>query len=111
MSLFEKDYVKRQIKQLAKAIAQALNLGRRGQLEDAEERIRAACGESLGLDFELLAMLDCNRVVAALGSAERVRAYAALMEAQAELEDLANRPESARASRARAADLLAALPK
>lgn len=107
----EKDYVKRQIKQLAKALARAVSLGRGGQLEDAQESIRAACGEGLGLDLELLAMLDRQRAITALGSAERVRAYAALLEAQADIEDLANRPEAARALRARAEEILAALPK
>jgi hypothetical protein len=112
MSLFdEKDYVQRQIKQLAKAVARAMSLGRGGQLEDAQEGIRAACGEGLGFDLELLAMLDCQRAIAALGSAERVRAYAALLEAQADIEDFANRPEAARAFRVRADELLATLSK
>ncbi len=104
----EKDFLKRQIKLLAKAVARAASLGRGGRLEDAQQELRTACGDGLGLDLELLALLDCERAIAALGSAERVRAYASLLEAQADLDDLANQPERARACRARAAKLLAA---
>ena len=52
--LVEKDFIKRLIQQLARALAAALGLRKAGKNEEALQLIHSASGDLLGLDWDVL---------------------------------------------------------
>ncbi|MGB8259781.1 MAG: hypothetical protein WCE75_05505 [Terracidiphilus sp.] len=85
MSFYERDYLKRQLKQVALLLARLLGLKQAGQLDDARDELARSASEILGLDPAVLGQLNVQMVMQILGSAERVRVYAELVLAEAEL--------------------------
>lgn len=68
-------------KQLAEAIARALKLANAAKVEEAPAILRAACAETLGIEYSVLSMLDAKSAIELLGSKERVLAFIQLVEA------------------------------
>ena len=84
--LGERDYVMRLVKQLAEMIARALKLASTAQHEEALATLRAACGQALGMEYEVLSMLDAKSAVELLGQPERVLAFIQLVEAMGDVD-------------------------
>ncbi len=87
-SVVEKDYLQRQIRQLAELLGKLLGLGRAGKQEEAAEELRQGALTLLGLDFATLCAIDSRSGVMLLGSADRVELFASLLDADAELADV-----------------------
>lgn len=85
----------RLVKQLAEAIARALKLASTAKHEEALATLRAACGQALGMEYEVLSMLDAKSAVELLGQPERVLAFIQLVEAMGDVDSRAG--ESLRA--------------
>lgn len=88
--LGERDYVMRLVKQLAEFIARALKLAKEEKPEQALASLRAACGQALGMEYEVLSMLDAKSAVELLGDRSRVAAFIALVEAMGDVDLGAN---------------------
>jgi hypothetical protein len=84
--LGERDYVMRLVKQLAELIARALKLASTAKHEEALATLRAACGQALGMEYEVLSMLDAKSAVELLGQKERVLAFIQLVEAMGDVD-------------------------
>ncbi len=103
--MFQRDYLMRVIQQAAEALARALRLLRERKQEDAEQ----ALGEgysALGIDRELLLLLDAPTLRSQLADDEKVAMAARLLVGDAELRH-ARGQGSAAARRRRAARRLA----
>lgn len=85
MSLREKDYLRRAIEDLSKLVAKALGLKAKGRADEALDEFRQASGKLLDLPRETLDLLDPASVRRLLGDADRVRLYARVLEAEADL--------------------------
>lgn len=81
--LYEKDFIKRLIQQLARALATALGLRQQGKHEQALEVIHRASGELLGLEWEVLKFGGMKAAVQLLADARKVKTYARLVEEEA----------------------------
>lgn len=101
--MFEHDYVMRQIKQLAAAIARAASFGRAGQLAEARAELDGAWDE-LGIPRALLDRFGAGALASLLRDPERRRAVLELLVAEADLRDRQS-PSSGDALRALAASL------
>lgn len=101
MSFREKDFVERMLEQLSR-LAQAI-AGRRGKVEPEVlvDEIRRGKEDFLGTPLVVLDALGPRSVAELLGSAKAVRAYAELLELEAELLDDARLPNDAQALRVR----------
>lgn len=66
--LGERDYVMRLIKQLAEFIARVLEVASTQQADEALATLRAACGQALGMEYEVLSMLDAKSAIELLGT-------------------------------------------
>ena len=108
--LYDRDFIKRLIQQLAQMLAAALKLRQAGKHEQALETIRSSSGELLGLEWDVLAFGPASSAASLLGQPERVRIYAQLLEAEAETLFEMGMPERAEASARRAASLRGLLP-
>lgn len=90
--LGERDYVMRLVKQLAEFIARALKLANAAKPEEALATLRAACGQALGMEYEVLSMLDAKSAVELLGEKARVMAFIQLVEAMGDVDARGNEP-------------------
>ena len=90
--LEERDYVMRLVKQLAEFIARALKLASAAKPEEALSTLQAACGEALGMEYEVLSMLDAKTAVELLGEAPRVLAFIRLVEAMGDVDARVGEP-------------------
>ena len=90
--LGERDYVMRLVKQLAEFIARALKLANAAKPEEALATLRAACGQALGMEYEVLSMLDAKSAVELLGEKARVTAFIQLVEAMGDVDARGNEP-------------------
>lgn len=101
--LQDRGWLERQLQQLADAVARVLRLRRERKLDEA----RAALGETyedlFGLAPEVLDALDVPSAALLLGAAERVRAWAELLDVGADLAADAGDPAGAQRLRERAA--------
>ncbi len=84
--LTRKDWVLRQVKQLADFIARALGLAAQQRQPEATALLRTAGLELLGLELSSLEWVDAASAVDLLGSSERGLTFARLLEALAEVE-------------------------
>lgn len=84
--LTERDWVMRLVQQLAQFIARALKLADASKRDEAIELLREGCAGQLGMEYDVLAMLDAPAAVDLLGDAQRARAFADLLDAMAEVE-------------------------
>lgn len=81
-SMFSRsDYVMRLVKQLAEVLARAMKLKVDGDASKSKEVLKNACGELLGIEFQVLDMLDAKSAIELLGEKSRVDAYVQLVEA------------------------------
>jgi thiamine pyrophosphate-dependent acetolactate synthase large subunit-like protein len=111
--MFQRDYIMRAVQQAAEALARALRLAMQKEPEQAEQ----ALGEgyaALGIDRELLLVLDAATLTRQLGDDEKIEMAVRLLLGEAEVA-LAKGAATVVASRARAArrlaDQLHALPE
>ena len=84
--LGERDYVMRLVKQLAEFIARALKLASSAKPEEALATLREACSSALGMEYEVLSMLDVESAVELLGEPARVLAFIRLVEAMGDVD-------------------------
>src|SRR5262245_61818496 len=94
------------LQQLAEALARIAKLGREGRNEQAEEELAQACGQLLGVEHAVLTAADVPTAVMLLRDPEKVRAYADLLETEAQLLALRGDDAAAAKRRERAAALL-----
>lgn len=84
-SLIERDYVMRLIKRLAELIAQALKLSKSGKHEEAQALLESGCQSVLGMPYGALALVDSASAAELLAQPHRIKAFAQLLEAAAEI--------------------------
>ena len=82
----ERDYVMRLVKQLAAFIARALALSSSAKPEEALATLREACSSALGMEYQVLSMLDAKSAVELLGEPARVLAFIRLVEAMGDVD-------------------------
>jgi hypothetical protein len=90
LSLFERDYFKRLVEQLARALAAIRRTGSGGPTDAGLEIVRESCRDVLGVPYEMLQSIDPASAALLLNDAKlsqpiKVSGYARLLEAQAEL--------------------------
>ena len=102
MAFREKDYLKRQLAELARVLARVLGLREAGRIDEAREELEQGAATTLGVGYTPLGSVDVATAVALLRTRELAEAYAQLLEADA---DAGKRAE---ALRARAAAVRAA---
>ena len=111
MSAVQRDYIERQIEQVAQAIAQIVELVRTGQFDPALIVVRKTYEAVLGPLQPVLERLDAASAVELLGAFEsdRLRMYAALLSEEGTIYEL--RGDAARAHQCfgRALELYTAL--
>lgn len=104
MPLAERDLLRRLIQDLGRLLAVICGLREAGKLEEADQELSAAIGSLLGRLARDAEQLD-SRSLAAMLPAERVHAYARLLEERAALHEARLNPELARIDRERAREL------
>lgn len=103
--LSERDWVMRVVQQLAQFIARALKLADASKRDEAIEVLREGCAGQLGMEYEVLAMLDAEAAVDLLAEPQRAVAFAQVVEAMAEVEARCHEPLRAEARRRHADEL------
>ena len=83
VGIIERDFIMRQVKQLAEALARALKLKAAKKDDEAAEVLESACLSVLGLDWKTLAWVDSASAARLLQEPARIRAFAALLEQRA----------------------------
>jgi hypothetical protein len=106
------DYLLRMIEQVAQLLAEILRLRKIGRISDAAEQIKAACGQAVGLPFDVVKHSAPETILQLLesgGGTQHVRAVmlAELLLQDAELSDSIGKEREATISRAQARVLLA----
>jgi hypothetical protein len=81
--LFERDFLKRQIRALALLVARLVG-SKRGAADTIEE-LRRAASDALGVDAEVLARVDVATAASLLADPERIQAYAFVLAEEADL--------------------------
>jgi phytoene dehydrogenase-like protein len=82
----EKDFLKRQVQQLVKALQRVLHLATiEQQQEQADEALQRATRASLKLELSFLSAVDARSCAVILGTGDRIRGYARILRTQAEL--------------------------
>lgn len=84
-SVVDKDYVLRLARQIAELLARALALTGKGRKDEGLEVLERGCAELLGVELTALLWLDSRSAADVLGSVERIEAFAALVEAAAQV--------------------------
>ena len=102
MSFSRRDYIKRMIEQLAEAVAALLGVARAGNTTAALETLERTRTDLFGALRRSLDILDPASVMALLGDLDKVRAYAHLYLAEAEVRELRGEMKLAIAARRRA---------
>src|SRR5688500_16120146 len=102
MSLFENDYIKRLVKQVAELAERLGGLRQEQRIDDALEEMRDAYGRILATDAEMLHLLDAASAARMLRDAATMKTYADLLCEEAKLHDLAGNTSRALARRSRA---------
>lgn len=105
MTMSERDYILRLVQRLAQTIASILGRARGGQTADALAAIDRARLDLFGPLRRSLDILDASSVMSLLGDVDRVRAYAMLATAEAEVRDMRGELKQGAASRRRALEV------
>jgi hypothetical protein len=106
---FERDYFKRQIKQLVAGLARALGLAKQEhRYDDALAAVKRTPSEWFGIEAEMLERVDARSVVMLLRDPEKIESYAWLLDEEASIHDARGDAPSAEAARRRAAAIRAA---
>jgi hypothetical protein len=113
MSAVQRDYIERQIEQMAQAIAQIVELVRTGQFDPALIVVRKTYEAVLGPLQPVLERLDAASAVELLGAFEsdRLRMYAALLSEEGTIHELRGQAARAQQCYGRSLDLYTALSK
>jgi hypothetical protein len=82
--LFERDYILRMVQQVAQVIARAMGLITERKLDDADAELASGYG-TLGLDRELVGVLDAASLARLLGDEDRIAAAVRLIAHDARL--------------------------
>jgi hypothetical protein len=107
MSLFENDYIKRMLKQLAAFIASILKASAAKNPGEAAMLVREASSQVLGIEWDVLSSTDVPSAIMLLrGDPEKIRMYADLLEAEAQVLEQHGDPARAQLRRDRAVALL-----
>jgi hypothetical protein len=93
VSLVERDYVMRLVKQIVDFIARALNLAKQGKDKEAIELLESGCLSALGIPWSALALVDSKSAAGVLGDAPRIAAFARILEERANIEALQGKAE------------------
>ena len=111
MAFREKDYLKRQLAELARVLARVLGLREAGRIDEALEELEKGAATTLGVGYTPLGAVDVATAVALVRTRELAEAYAQLLEADADLDPGGGGapPVRADALRARAAAVRATL--
>ncbi|MFT3838046.1 MAG: hypothetical protein QM723_13755 [Myxococcaceae bacterium] len=86
MSLIERDWVMRMVKQIVDFIARALKLAKEGKDKEAIELLESGCLEVLGIPWSALALVDSKSAAGVLGDGARVAAFGRILEERATIE-------------------------
>jgi hypothetical protein len=105
MAFREKDYLKRQLAELARVIARALGFKEAGRPEEARAALEEGAAAALGVSYAMLGAVDVATARGLLRTREGADGYAQLLECEASMEA---DPERAEALRARAQAMRAA---
>lgn len=87
MSFREKDYLKRQVEEAARAVARILGFKDAGNVDEARAELERGARTLLGIGMDPLGRVDVATAVGLLRSRAAAETYAQLLEAQAVLED------------------------
>jgi|SRR6516165_2378194 hypothetical protein len=99
----EKDFIKRQLQQLAAFLKRLLSKARdEGEVDTALDELAKTGGELLGVPLHFLDVADPKSAALLLRSREKIDAYAEILLTQAELSELKGDAASAQALRLRA---------
>ena len=85
MAFREKDYLKRQLAELARVLARVLGLREAGRVDEARKELEKGSATVLGVGYTPLGSVDVATAVALLRTRELAEAYAQLLEADADL--------------------------
>jgi sugar diacid utilization regulator len=83
--VIKQDYVERMIQQLVEALARLLKLREAGSHGEALAVVRSTCEEVFGVEYETLVGVDAASAASVLGTPEKVRRFAELVRAEAEV--------------------------
>jgi hypothetical protein len=99
----EKDFIKRQLQQLAAFLKRLLSKARdEGDVDTALDELRRQGGETLGVPLHFLDLAEPASVATLLRTREKLEAYAEILLAEAELSEMKGDAASAQALRLRA---------
>jgi hypothetical protein len=101
MAYREKDYIKRQLAELARVLAAVMGLKDGGRPDEARAELEKGARSMLGVGMMPLGRVDVASAVGLLRSSAAAETYARLLEAEADLEST----DRAEALRKRAADV------
>jgi hypothetical protein len=85
MAFREKDYIKRQLAELARVLARILGLHEAGRIDEARAELERGAATTLGVGYAPLGSVDVATAIALLRTRELAEAYAQLLEADAAL--------------------------
>jgi hypothetical protein len=105
MSIMDRDYILKMIRQLAQALARIMRLRTSGELEEALLLVRTTSEGLFGPLARTLPELDAASAASLLGSRERIDAYAALTAEEAAIHETKREAKRARALHRRALEL------
>ncbi len=105
MSLVERDYVMRLVKQIVDFLARALKLAKEGKDKEAIELLESGCLSALGIPWSALALVDSKSAAGVLGDAARIAAFGRILEERANIEALQGRSELAHRRREHALEI------
>jgi len=103
--MLKRDLILRMLEELARALARALALRRRGALPEAAEEVEAAAKSLLGVDLEMVAALDPAALARQLADPVRVAVLARIVHERAAVASAAGEPLAAAAWARRAVEL------
>jgi hypothetical protein len=95
VSLLERDYVMRLVKQIVDFIARALKLAKDGKDKEAIELLESGCLSALGIPWSALALVDSASAAGVLGDAARIAMFGRILEERANIEAMQGKVELA----------------
>jgi hypothetical protein len=102
MAFREKDFIKRQLAEVARAIARALGLKEEGRPDEARAVLESGTAAALGVGYASLGAVDVATALGLLRTREAAEGYAQLLECDASLQDDGGDSARAESLRARA---------
>jgi hypothetical protein len=98
VSIVERDYVMRLVKQLADLLARVMKLKGAKKEDEAAEVLEAGCLTLFGIDWRTLAWVDSASAAQLLEDPVRIRSFAGLLEQRALLHEAKGESVQARSS-------------